>query len=124
MLQLLDPPVEYLLAPHVVQLVAPTVAEYVPASHWTQLPSLLCLYPGLHRQLDSRVLPSGELELERQAIQVDDEVAPTVEEYVLAPHVVQLVAPVLSEYVPAIHDVQVLPLRYLPAGHLASSLLQ
>jgi hypothetical protein len=83
-----EPVIEYVPAPHNVQVDAPVALEYVPAPHNVQVdaPVALEYVPAPHN------------------VQVD---APVALEYVPAPHNVQVDAPVALEYVPAPQGVHV-----------------
>ena len=94
--------------------VAPTISEYVPAGQFQQAEaSVYSIYvPAGHNEQvadDANVAPVCPYFPEEQGVleQVDEEVAPTISEYVPAEQFPQAEAPVYSIYVPAGHNEQV-----------------
>jgi hypothetical protein len=94
--------------------VAPTISEYVPVGQFQQAEaSVYSIYvPAGHNEQvadDANVAPVCPYFPEEQGVleQVDEEVAPTISEYVPAEQFPQAEAPVYSIYVPAGHNEQV-----------------
>ena len=125
-------------AAQLVQPALPAAVLYLPASHAVHVPPFAPVYPMLHRQLVTAVLPAAEPELPgqlkqlvlstaetvaeywpaRQLMQVLAPIAPTVLEYLPAPQFVQVltsVAPTVAEYLPPTH------LRHVPAAEAPSA---
>jgi hypothetical protein len=97
----------------------------VPTAHAEHSPPSGPVYPGLHSQLPTTLLPLGELEAAGQLAQVPTTDAPVVPEYLPASqftHVPAATAPTVVEYLPATQSTQSLPfservlVRYLPAA--------
>jgi hypothetical protein len=92
-----------------------------------QGPPFAPVNPTLQIQATEAILPPGDTESDGQLVQVPTPVAPTTEEYELAPqsmHVLAKEAPTVAEYLPAPQSTQELAtvapvvIRYLPAPQL------
>jgi hypothetical protein len=101
--------IEYVPAPHGVQVALPVKILYVPTPHGEHAPPFRPVYPALQVQAASAELKLGELESPGHARQVVTAVAPVEAEYVPAPHGVQVPLPVAILYVPTPHGEHVPP---------------
>jgi hypothetical protein len=119
--------VRYLPAPQSVHATAPVTTLYFPVEQAVQGPPFAPVNPTLQIQATEATLPPGDTESDGQLVQVPTPVAPTTEEYELAPqsmHVLAIAAPTVVEYLPAPQSTQELAtvapvvVRYLPAPQL------
>ena len=111
----------YVPAAHDVQLVFPITFLYLPGKHKEHGPPFGPVAPALHTHAVITELDTTELELSGQLRQTSDAFAPTIPEYVPAPHLVHALAPACVENVPARQDVHTVDefrpgtLEYMPA---------
>ena len=94
---------EYLPREHSVQAVDPFTSLYVPAMHAAQVAPSGPVYPLLHVQLVSTLLPAPEYVCAGHALHVDSEMLPVAVEYFPCEHRVHAAEPFTSLYVPATH---------------------
>lgn len=102
-----------------VQPALPAAVLYVPASHAVHVPPFAPVYPMLHMQLVTAVLPAAEPELPGQLKHAVLSTAETVAEYWPARQLMQVLAPKVLEYLPAAQLMQFeadAP-EYFPASH-------
>jgi hypothetical protein len=93
--------VEYFPAPQSVHATLPLVVLYFPAAQAAHEPPSEPVYPMLQVQLESAVLPLGELELLRHARHVASSVAPVLGEYLPTPQLTHAALPLTVLYFPA-----------------------
>jgi hypothetical protein len=86
---------EYVLFPHSVQGLGPTVGLYVPCTHDRHVAPFAPVDPALHWQSVALLLPAGAAEFKGQLEQVDVTCA-TVVEYSFAPQFVHVPGPVFT----------------------------
>ena len=92
-----------------VQLSFPGDVLYVLSAHGWHVPPFEPVYPALHAQAPSVILPDGELEFPGHAEHVPRALAPTAAEYVAVAQSVHATLPVLVLYLPATQPEQTSP---------------
>ncbi len=98
--------VEYLPAAQSVHAALPLLVLYLPATHVVHEPALGPVNPRLQVQLESAVLPLGELDPLGHARHAASSDAPVLVEYLPAVQSVHTALPDTSLYFPATHRVQ------------------
>ncbi len=96
----LNPPVEYVPAPQLMQATLPLALLYVPAAQGEQPPPFGPVYPALQVQAVTAELVLGEYVFTGHTKQLDATVAPTIPEYFPAKQPVHDPLPLKSLYVP------------------------
>ena len=101
--------VEYVPVPQFVHTAVPVDVLYFPATQSAQGPPSGPLEPALQVQFVKAALPTGELELDGQAVHVELAAAFTAVEYVPVPQFVHAAVPVDVLYLPATQSAHVPP---------------
>jgi hypothetical protein len=99
---------EYVLFPHRVQVLGPTVGLYVPSTHEVHTAPFAPVYPALHRQSLASSLPAGACAKDGQLEHVETTCA-TVPEYSFAAQSVHVPMPTAVLYFPAPHAAHATP---------------
>jgi hypothetical protein len=99
----------YLPCEHSVHAAEPFVSLKPPASHAVQATPSGPVYPLLHVQFTSTLLPAPEYVCAGQLLNVASEIAPVSVEYLPAEHREHGVDPFELLYVPAIHAAHSMP---------------
>ena len=97
----------YLPPAHRAHAAVPLDSLNEPAGHSLHTPPSGPVYPLLHVQFESRMLPTPENVFKGHAPHVDSDVAPVADEYFPLPHGEQDAEPLTSLYVPARQTLQI-----------------
>ena len=107
--ELMPVAVEYFPCEHKSHSAVPFTVLYVPATHASHSTPSAPVYPLLHVQLVSTLLPAPEYVCAGHALHVDSEIPAVAVLYLPREHSVQAVDPFTSLYDPVMHAVQVAP---------------